>query len=123
MAIACFVERAPCLPSRICSISSCPNSPACVLGDFPSALSLAARLRVSFSGIFPPLPLIGLVQSGLRPRLIAWQLDFYTWRGSYTWLLVTKYVQRDWYCARQARQEKRPAHGLSPLFLHLVCQQ
>jgi hypothetical protein len=28
IAIACFVERAPCLPSRMCSISSCTNSPA-----------------------------------------------------------------------------------------------
>ena len=28
IAIACFVERAPCLPSRICSISSLTNSPA-----------------------------------------------------------------------------------------------
>ena len=28
IAIACFVERAPCLPSRICSISSFTNSPA-----------------------------------------------------------------------------------------------
>jgi hypothetical protein len=35
MAIACFVERAPCLPSRMCSISSCTNSPACVLGALP----------------------------------------------------------------------------------------
>jgi hypothetical protein len=38
-------------------ISSRTNSPACVLGDFPSRLSSSARLRVSFSGIaFPPLP-------------------------------------------------------------------
>jgi len=34
IAIACFVERAPCLPSRICSISSRTNSPAAVVGDF-----------------------------------------------------------------------------------------
>src|SRR5215204_2348825 len=31
MAIACFADRAPCLPSRTCSISSRTNSPACVL--------------------------------------------------------------------------------------------
>ena len=37
MAIACLVERAPCLPSRMCSISSRTNSPACVDGAFPSA--------------------------------------------------------------------------------------
>src|ERR1051326_7332727 len=28
MAMACLVERAPCLPSRMCSISSRTNSPA-----------------------------------------------------------------------------------------------
>src|SRR6266581_7596431 len=36
MAMACFVDRAPCLPSRIWSISSRTNSPAWVLGDLPS---------------------------------------------------------------------------------------
>src|SRR5256714_1176148 len=51
MAIACLVERAPCLPSRTCSISSRTNSPAWVLGAFPSFLSSSARSRVSFSGI------------------------------------------------------------------------
>src|SRR2546423_3372531 len=51
MAIACLVERAPCLPSRTCSISSRTNSPACVLGAFPCRLSLRARSSVFFSGI------------------------------------------------------------------------
>ena len=51
MAIACFVERAPCLPSRTWSISSRTNSPACVLGAFPCALSWRARFLVSASGI------------------------------------------------------------------------
>jgi hypothetical protein len=51
IAIACFVERAPCFPSRMCSISCLTNSPACVLGDFPSRLSFRARSNVSFSGI------------------------------------------------------------------------
>ena len=46
IAIACLAERAPCLPSRICSISSRTNSPACVLADFPSRLSSAARSSV-----------------------------------------------------------------------------
>jgi hypothetical protein len=32
MAMACLVERAPCLPRRMCSISSRTNSPACVVG-------------------------------------------------------------------------------------------
>src|SRR6266699_698130 len=54
IAIACFVERAPCLPSRTCSISSRTNSPACVLGAFPSLLSFLARSSVSFSGIVAP---------------------------------------------------------------------
>ena len=43
IAIACFVERAPCLPARMCSISSRTNSPACVLGAVPARLSLRAR--------------------------------------------------------------------------------
>jgi hypothetical protein len=51
MAIACFADLAPCLPSRMCSISSRTNSPACVLADFPSRLSLAALRIVSCSGI------------------------------------------------------------------------
>ena len=44
IAIACFVERAPCAPSRIKSISSRTNSPACVLGAFPHA-HLRAHVR------------------------------------------------------------------------------
>jgi hypothetical protein len=35
IAMACLAERAPCLPSRTCSISSWTNSPACVLGALP----------------------------------------------------------------------------------------
>jgi len=51
IAMACFAERAPCSPSRICSISSRTNSPAWVEGDLPSRSSSRARSRVSFSGI------------------------------------------------------------------------
>ena len=51
IAMACLVERAPCLPRRTCSISSRTNSPACVDGAFPSRLALRALLRVCFSGI------------------------------------------------------------------------
>jgi hypothetical protein len=56
IAIACLVDRAPCFPSRMCSISSLTNSPACVLEAFPSRLSFRARSSVSFSGMytFPP---------------------------------------------------------------------
>src|ERR1043165_8430674 len=58
MAIACLVERAPCFPSRTCSISSRTNSPACVLGALPSSLSFFARSRVSFSGIVTPFDIL-----------------------------------------------------------------
>ena len=51
IAIACLVERAPCLPWRICSISSRTNSPAWVEGALPSASSWRARSIVFFSGI------------------------------------------------------------------------
>ena len=51
IAIACSGERAPCLPSRICSISSRTNSPACVEGDSPCRWSSRARSMVSSSGI------------------------------------------------------------------------
>jgi hypothetical protein len=51
MAIACFAERAPCSPLRILLISSCTNSPAWVLADFPSCLSSRALRIVFLSGI------------------------------------------------------------------------
>jgi hypothetical protein len=51
IAIACLVDRAPCSPSRICSISSRTNSPAWVEGDLPSRSSSRARSIVSSSGI------------------------------------------------------------------------
>jgi hypothetical protein len=54
MAIACLGERALCLPSRTCSISSRTNSPAWVEGAFPSAASRRARRKVSCSGMFIP---------------------------------------------------------------------
>jgi hypothetical protein len=71
IAITCLAERAPCLPWRICCISSRTNSPACVLGAFPSRLSRRARATVFFSGI---VSLVGLLvgwmpceNSDLRP--------------------------------------------------------
>src|SRR5438874_7273961 len=51
IAIACLVDRAPCLPSRMCSISSRTNSPACVEGALPSRASSRARSNVSLSGM------------------------------------------------------------------------
>ena len=54
MAIACLVERAPCSPLRIDSISSRTNSPAWVEADFPSCLSRRARSMVSFFGMMVP---------------------------------------------------------------------
>ena len=51
MAMACFVERAPCLPSRMWSISSRTNSPACVDGARPARFAWRARLSVVLFGI------------------------------------------------------------------------
>jgi hypothetical protein len=51
MAIACFVERAPCLPSRTCRISSWTNSPACVVGALPARLAFRALSIVFCSGM------------------------------------------------------------------------
>ena len=51
IAIACLVERTPCSPLRIASISSRTNSPACVEGDFPSRSARRARTIVSFFGM------------------------------------------------------------------------
>jgi len=51
MAMACLVDRAPCLPSRMWSISSRTNSPAWVVGAFPARAALRALLMVFFSGI------------------------------------------------------------------------
>lgn len=51
IAIACFVDRAPCFPCRTCSISSRTNSPACVDGAFPLRRSFRARAIVRLSGI------------------------------------------------------------------------
>lgn len=48
MAIACFVERAPCSPLRMASISSRTNSPACVEGASPSRLSFRAMLYIAY---------------------------------------------------------------------------
>ena len=57
IAIACFVERAPCLPWRTWSISSCTNSPArrgCALAGAQIAPGLLNR--VLFGHAKPPLP-------------------------------------------------------------------
>ena len=51
MAIACSGDRAPCSPSRMCSITSRTNSPAWVEGDLPSRSSSRARSTASSSGI------------------------------------------------------------------------
>jgi hypothetical protein len=58
IAMACFVERAPCLPSRMWSISSSTKAPACVDGAFPSRFARRAFSSVFFSGIrSPPMDL------------------------------------------------------------------
>ena len=68
IAIACFADRAPCLPSRTWWISSRTNSPACVLGDLPARLSARARLSVSFSGMVRPPLRIGRNLSAMRAQ-------------------------------------------------------
>jgi hypothetical protein len=51
MAMACLVERAPCSPCRILSISSRTNSPAWVEADLPSRLSRRAFAIARLSGM------------------------------------------------------------------------
>jgi hypothetical protein len=65
MAMACFVDRAPCFPARISSISSRTNSPAWVEADFPSRSSRRARSMVCFCGMIdseysPPRSRLGV---------------------------------------------------------------
>lgn len=55
IAMACLVLFTPCAPSRTWSISSLTYSPAWVLADFPSRLSLAAARRVLVCGMALPL--------------------------------------------------------------------
>src|SRR5436190_13290829 len=74
MAIACFAERAPCLPLRMSSISSRTNSPATVLADLPCRAFRRARSRVRFSGMgfpsveLPQLPFRGFKHLAPRAR-------------------------------------------------------
>ena len=56
MAMACSVERAPCFPRRMCSISSRTNSPACVVGALPCRFAFRARFSVVFSGMHTSSP-------------------------------------------------------------------
>lgn len=73
IAIACLVERAPCFPSRMCSISSRTNSPACVLGAFPSRLSCFARSIVFFSGTATSLLHVSTCTKSKRGHARAYQ--------------------------------------------------
>src|SRR5256714_8388154 len=62
MAIACLVERAPCLPWRMSSSSSRTTSPATVLADLPARAFRRARSSVRFSGMgFPSVKFAQLV--------------------------------------------------------------
>ena len=65
IAMAWFAERAPCFPSRMLCISCWTNSPAWVLGDFPSRASSWALSIASFSGsgIIPPSPGMGTIRN------------------------------------------------------------
>ena len=51
MATACLLERAPCFPSRMWSISSFTNSPAAVPADLPRRRSACACFTVCLSGM------------------------------------------------------------------------
>src|SRR5207248_9358204 len=80
MATACCGERAPCSPSRICSISSRTNSPAWVEGDLPSRSSSRALSTGSSSGIpirFAPQDTFGRYEKrvGLRVYLITPRIE------------------------------------------------
>ncbi len=68
MAIACLVERAPCLPSRTCSISSRTNEPACVLGALPLRFACRARFNVCFSGMWEPPVCVSAIAALDMPR-------------------------------------------------------
>jgi hypothetical protein len=71
MATTCFIDRAPCLPDRTCSISSRTNSPACVVGAFPARRARSARRSVSGSGMMSPLVICHNIN---RPRT-SWRLS------------------------------------------------
>src|SRR5262245_48914619 len=62
--MACLVERAPCLPSRMWCISSRMNSPACVVAASPRRLSRRARLIVSISAMIGSRPFLPRDHSG-----------------------------------------------------------
>src|SRR5437660_808726 len=91
MAIACCGERAPCSPSRICSISSRTNSPAWVEGDLPSRSSSRALSTGSSSGIpirFAPHDTFGCYEkcAGRRVYLITLRIEQLT---------ITENISRD----------------------------
>src|ERR1035437_9184890 len=76
MAITCLAERAPCLPSRTCSISSRTYSPACADGDlafragrgaFFSGMPTFHRCRAVFSLSVFPIWSGAVVPENLRP--------------------------------------------------------
>src|SRR5262249_47747576 len=70
MAMACFVERAPCLPSRMCRISSSTNLPAWVLGALPSRFACRAFASVCFSGMMSVLPMLVFGSTGSRSLFV-----------------------------------------------------
>jgi hypothetical protein len=51
IATTCCGDLAPCWPRRTLRISSCTNSPACVVGDLPARLSRLAFCTVLRSGM------------------------------------------------------------------------
>ena len=55
IAMACLADRAPCFPSRTCSISSRTNSPAWVDGALPARRAFRARASISVPASHCPL--------------------------------------------------------------------
>lgn len=80
IAMACWGDRAPCLPCLTCSISSRTNSPAAVFGDFPSRSSRLAFFTVCFEGILLSLLALNflpraMLRSGTQmPAVVLWSV-------------------------------------------------
>lgn len=102
MAIACLAERAPCFPSRTCSISSRTYSPACIDGDF----AMRARRVVSFAGM-ATIHLHHVVSWSLR------SLPSKEWRHSIGTLPIPMWCRPCWASGPCRNPERSPASSYS----------
>jgi hypothetical protein len=115
IAMACLVERAPCFPRRMWSISSCTNSPAAVLALLPRWRSRWAFSIVFFSGMIsaPDGSRSRVIDSRLR---LARRAEASVPAASVrTGLQTRKHAQIDPADRRESRfrpfLEDRPVHG------------